>query len=196
LPNSNSVTRSVAAGPRQAGDVAGADRVGHLEKDDGYVARGHQQRPEDRCACRQNGFRGERQQFRRVPRVLLKLAFAPAVIDLQIASNIPAQFAEALQERGVAGLRLNFVRRLGAEHADAPHLRALLPMCRERPRSRRAAEQRDELAPFHCAVPPVLPTERIAHLHIAGDCCVAGFRLGQCLLWVIPGREHAQQKSK
>ena len=27
-----------------------------------------------------------------------------------------------------------------------------------------AAEQRDELAPFHCPMPPVLPTERIAHL--------------------------------
>jgi hypothetical protein len=26
----------------------------------------------------------------------------------------------------------------------------------ERPRDRRAAKQRDELAPFHCVVPPVL----------------------------------------
>src|SRR3984893_17905726 len=25
--------------------------------------------------------------------------------------------------------------------------------------------------------------KRIAHLRIAGDCCVAGFRLRQCLLW-------------
>jgi hypothetical protein len=29
---------------------------------------------------------------------------------------------------------------------------------------RRAAEQGDELAAFHCPVSPVLPTERIAHL--------------------------------
>jgi hypothetical protein len=29
------------------------------------------------------------------------------------------------------------------------------------------------------------PNRKIAHLRIAGDCCVAGFRLGQCLLWVI-----------
>src|SRR6516225_9364639 len=34
-----------------------------------------------------------------------------------------------------------------------------------------AAEQRDELAPFHCPMPPVLPTERIAHLGTA-DCCI------------------------
>src|SRR5262249_12565053 len=39
----------------------------------------------------------------------------------------------------------------------------LLRVRRERPRGRRAAEQRDELAPFHCPMPPVLPTERIAH---------------------------------
>src|SRR5262245_25898237 len=34
----------------------------------------------------------------------------------------------------------------------------------ERPRHRRAAEQRDERAPFHCPVPPLLPAGRIAHL--------------------------------
>ena len=32
------------------------------------------------------------------------------------------------------------------------------------PPRRRAAEQRNECAPFHCPVPPVLRTERIAHL--------------------------------
>src|SRR5262249_31590405 len=45
----------------------------------------------------------------------------------------------------------------------------LLRARRERPRGRRAAEQRDELAPFHYPMPPVLPTERIAHLGTA-DC--------------------------
>src|SRR5262245_21202693 len=33
-------------------------------------------------------------------------------------------------------------------------------------------------ASFHCPVSPVLPTERIAHLGTAGDCCAAGFRSG------------------
>jgi hypothetical protein len=28
---------------------------------------------------------------------------------------------------------------------------------------------RDEVAPFHCPMPPVLPTERLAHLGGAGD---------------------------
>src|SRR5262249_38781854 len=37
--------------------------------------------------------------------------------------------------------------------------------------ARRAAEQRDECAASHCPMPPVLPTERIAHLGTA-DCCI------------------------
>src|SRR5262244_3380456 len=40
----------------------------------------------------------------------------------------------------------------------------------ERPR-RRTTEQRDEIAASHCPMPPVLPTERIAHLGTA-DCCI------------------------
>src|SRR6516225_7887513 len=37
----------------------------------------------------------------------------------------------------------------GSQHADAPHALALLRPRRERPCRRRAAEQRDEIAPFH-----------------------------------------------
>ena len=58
-------------------------------------------------------------------------------------------------------------------HADAAHPLAPLRPRAERPRGRRAAEQRDELAAFHCPVSPVPPTGRIAHLSTAGDCCAA-----------------------
>src|SRR5215831_7152378 len=57
-------------------------------------------------------------------------------------------------------------------------------------RSRAADKQRDQGAPFHCPIPPVLPTKRIAHLSTSGDCCAAGFRSGLCPLWVI-SRPHA-----
>src|SRR5215469_14791192 len=43
--------------------------------------------------------------------------------------------------------------------------------CRERPRRRRTADERDEVAAFHRPMPPVLPAERIAHLGTA-DCCI------------------------
>ena len=37
------------------------------------------------------------------------------------------------------------------------------PLVCARAASGHAAEQRDEMAPFHCPLPPVLPTKRIAH---------------------------------
>src|SRR5262249_52965727 len=55
------------------------------------------------------------------------------------------------------------------DKSDHRH-RRLLRACRERPCDR-AAEQRNELAAFHCPMPPVLPAERIAHLGTA-DCCI------------------------
>jgi hypothetical protein len=51
----------------------------------------------------------------------------------------------------------------------------LLRARRERPSCGRAAEQRDEVAPFHCPVSPVLPTERIAHLGQAGGAALRDF---------------------
>jgi hypothetical protein len=47
----------------------------------------------------------------------------------------------------------------------------LLRARRERPRGRRAADERDKVAPFHCPMPPVRPTGRIAHLGTA-HCCI------------------------
>src|SRR5262249_11193743 len=46
----------------------------------------------------------------------------------------------------------------------------LLRACCKRPSSH-AAEEREELAPLHSLMPPVLPSERIAHLGTA-DCCI------------------------
>src|SRR5262249_40167204 len=55
-------------------------------------------------------------------------------------------------------------RRIGDDHAHGSVGVALCPRTRcERPRSR-ATEQRGELASFHCPMPPVPSTERIAHL--------------------------------
>src|SRR5262249_9208386 len=53
-------------------------------------------------------------------------------------------FVEALAERGGKGR----IRRSGIDECDYRHLRLLRPR-RERP-CRRATEQRDEIAPFHC----------------------------------------------
>jgi hypothetical protein len=55
-------------------------------------------------------------------------------------------------ERREAGLKFRIVRGCGQEYADAPHPLGLLRPRSQRPRDRRAAEKRDELAPPH--VPP------------------------------------------
>src|SRR5262249_34797107 len=59
--------------------------------------------------------------------------------------------------------------RVGAEESYHRH-RRLLRARRERQADGRATEQRYELAASHSPRPPVLPTERIAHLGTA-DCC-------------------------
>src|SRR5262249_4889392 len=51
-----------------------------------------------------------------------------------------------------------FLGRPTVDEANHRHRRLLRPR-RERPRGRRA-EKRDELAAFHCPVPPVLPTAK------------------------------------
>ena len=75
------------------------------------------------------------------------VARAPAAVDAHVATDRQSEFLKPLQERRVAGLRFRIIRRKGIEHTDAPHTLALLRTRAERPRCRRAAEKRDELAP-------------------------------------------------
>ena len=83
-------------------------------------------------------------------RMSVGIARAPASIDAHVAAVGPAQLLQPLQERRDAGLRIaDRPRRELDEHADAPHPLALLRARRERPRRRRTAEKRDELAPPH-----------------------------------------------
>jgi hypothetical protein len=63
-------------------------------------------------------------------------------------------------------------------HSDPAQAVALLHLRCERPR-RCATDERDELAPFHCAVPPELgPKDSTALLH-------CGIQFGLCRLSVI-----------
>jgi hypothetical protein len=78
----------------------------------------------------------------------LGVARAPAVLDLDVAPVAPAEFLQRSGERGHEGWPGRIALGNAHEHADAPRPLALLRVGRERPR-RRAAEQRDEFAPFH-----------------------------------------------
>ena len=97
--------------------------------------------------------------------------------NLDLRGSSVARNPQAAQD----SLYTRSCRRFGAriDKTDSWDFRRLLRARRERPPNRGTADERDELAPFHCAVPPVLATGRIAQLNTAGDCCAAGFRSGR-----------------
>jgi len=86
------------------------------------------------------------------------------------------ELAQAIPEGSEVGSVEN--RRNGLEHADAPQL-PLLRVRRERPRSRYAAEQRDEVAAFPLTEMHPIPHGRGAHRRIP-DCS------GSVSGWVQP----------
>src|SRR5262245_61552107 len=108
-----------------------------------------QQRPQSRAASGQDDIRCERDQFRSVSANAITIARTPAVVDPHVATNAPAQLLQPVRERGGAGGSFRVLGSHAHQHADAPYALALLRARRERPCGSRAAEQRDELAPFH-----------------------------------------------
>src|SRR5262249_32579594 len=75
-------------------------------------------------------------------RQAIELALQPMVLHRYVLALDVAGFVEALAEPGYK----KRIGRSGVDEADNWHCR-LLRACRERPRSRSAAEQRDEIAP-------------------------------------------------
>ena len=91
---------------------------------------------------------------------------------------LPSKYAASPQPlqkvlEGPMTLRVVILRSTTPLHGGSPAAPA--PRAATR---RRAADQRDELAPFHRPMPPVLPTERIAHLY--------GRRLLRCGISIRP----------
>src|SRR5262249_56987889 len=86
---------------------------------------------------------------------------APSIFDGEVLAFSETQRVQ-LSQKGLMLRDHPWGVGAGAENADAPDLARLLRARRERPRCSRAAEQRDELTPFHCPMPPVLRTETIA----------------------------------
>ena len=126
----------------------------------------------------QDKFGLQRDEFLRKSLQRLGVKRPPARVDPDVAAVRPPELLESLPECGDVGLSFRVTLGIAHQHADPPHPVGLLRTRRERPSGRRAAQQRDELAPLHCPMPPVLPTERIAHLGTAGDSCAAGFQDG------------------
>src|SRR5262249_47470075 len=123
------------------------------------------------CGARNNEVGLQRDEFHReAPNRLRIGGCRPANVDPSVAALCPPELLESVQER--RDQRLPRTTLIAHQHPNPPHPLWLLRPRRERPRGCRAAEQRDERAPFHCPMPPVLPTGRIARLRTAGDCCI------------------------
>src|SRR5262249_35679558 len=79
----------------------------------------------------------------------IRIIGAPAKFDPEIAAFSPPQLRKRTPESCEPRLRSPIALRIGHQHADQPHPVRLLRTRRKRPRNRRAAEHRDERAPFH-----------------------------------------------
>ena len=100
--------------------------------------------------CREKRMRLQHDEFSSQGRHTRGVAAAPTIVNQEIFALGPAEFSKPCSERCYVGLCYWVAFSLRQQHADAPHLLGLLRARRERPRRRRAAEQRDELAaPFH-----------------------------------------------
>ena len=138
----------VAARPRQAVDEAGADRIDDDREHDRHRAGRLQHRSHGRSARGQNDVGRERGQFRRVSANIRGIGRGPAGVDAHVVADGPTQLRQRLKERPDPGLKFRVVRGCRQQHADAPHLLALLRASDERPRDCRAAEKCNELAPL------------------------------------------------
>src|SRR5262249_5500543 len=138
--------RCVAAWSVEAGDQAGCDRIDSRRKNDRNSRGRCLGRQCCRRACRrQHGHRAQ-DQIGCQGRKSVVMIIRPAVFDRHILAFDVAGFGEAAVERRCERYVARSYRAI--EEPDHRHRRLLRPR-RERPRSRRAAEQRDECAAVH-----------------------------------------------
>src|SRR5499433_214554 len=137
----------VAAGPGEAGDEAEPDRVfGNTEHDGNRHARRLHHGRQIIAAYAYNYRRTPADQIRCQCRQPVELIFRPTVFDRDILALAKAGLFQTFAK--CAQAVRESIRRYRGEKSDHRH-RPLLRARRERPRSRRAAEQRDELAALH-----------------------------------------------
>src|SRR5262249_59712929 len=125
------------AGDGEGGGNRAGCRLGGAGRD--FAASGDSPRaPPANQVCRQR-------------RELVDLIFGPAIHDRDIFTFDVAGFFQALAKCTQA-----FREPVGRYGAEEPYHRhgPLLCTYRERPRDRRAAEERDELTASHCSMPP------------------------------------------
>src|SRR5262249_13224346 len=88
-------------------------------------------------------------------------SLSPPILDCNVSALGPTEFAQLLNKTGVPLALAS--GRARAQDSDDRQFPGLGPRC-QRPQRRRAAEQRDELAPPHVEPPPPESVHRILSL--------------------------------
>src|SRR5262249_11410763 len=91
--------------------------------------------------------------------VALIAALYPAILNHEVATVDPSEFAEPLHERGNP---FALERRRRAQESDDRQLARLLRPRGERPGHRRAADERDEPPPSHYSITSSAPASRLS----------------------------------
>src|SRR6266568_7505525 len=141
---------NVATGAGETLDVTGTDRINNRNKHDRdrtrHCTKGcHRRRPVSQNDVWLQGY-----QFRCERACAVYVARAPAILHRNIAALYPTQPPKSLPKRNDTRLCFWIAFSIDQHHADAPHALGLLRIRCKRPRSRRAADKQDELAPPHC----------------------------------------------
>src|SRR5579862_4951226 len=139
---------SIAARAWKAVDEAAADGVGDHNEDDRNCFRFALQRFDDRGGRANDQIGLKSNKLFRKRRHAFQIGGGPAVIDRNVAADVPAEVLQRFGEFGQARLRLRIALGVSHQHADPAHTAGLLRARGERP-GRRAADKRDELPPLH-----------------------------------------------
>src|SRR5262252_8003819 len=78
----------------QARNQAATDRISYAHEHDRDGAGHTLQTLDGGCPDGHKDFRAQREQFRRILTITLAIPASPAIVDLQIATNVPAQFLQ------------------------------------------------------------------------------------------------------
>src|SRR5262245_1653766 len=142
-------TRDIAPGMRKTFDQSTADRLDDIHENNrdcpGQALKGNI----DWSGMRDDHVGAQSYDLSDISTDALDVAPRPAKVDLDIAAcaHGPAELPEIIKQRGNFSLRDRIVFKPRNHHADPSRPLGLLRACRERPRGR-AAEQRQDLAPF------------------------------------------------
>src|SRR5262249_25713848 len=164
---------------REAGDQAHSNRV-HRQDENDWNRRCRLFDCDGRVSTRDNYIDFKAHELLRNLFEAFAAALCPAIFDRNVATFIPAEFAQPLHESG--GPWFPGRCRGCTQKPDDRESARLLRARRERPGCRRATNERDELPPPHW----LTPRPRIDHKfqYSRSGPCIAAIAGHSCPLWV------------